>query len=219
MAKVSEIKFDVKGVSYKVNVNCTSNGQFNANIPKNVADALRISDKITASTLAELTKTFDEKLEHYKTIETTETLHILIMYRARGKYIEKKDGSFNFGHNDSLYSLNVSFSEIDNALGFDFIVAIKQTIDGKDKWFRAKLGKDCSHIQKEYNEPNIYHKMQEVYNHKLKNYKVIPFNEMALETLKIAEEKLRAASEMLYNFIKQDEEQILLTLTNQKLLS
>ncbi len=219
MAKVTEIKFDIKGKEYKLNINCTSSGQFNANIPKEVAESLRISDKITANTLAELTKDFEAKLSHYKRIETTETLFILIAYQARGKYTYKKDGSVLFGHSDEKHKINVSFSEIDNALGLDFFVAIKETIDGKDKWFKASLGSKFAHFQHQSKEPDIYHKEGEIWGNRMERYKAIPFNDLALATLKFAEEKLRSASEMLFNFINQDEEQIMLTLTNQKLLN
>lgn len=43
--------------------------------------------------------------------------------------------------------------------------------------------------------------------------------ETALETLRNAERKLKLASQQLFNFIEMDEEQISLTLNNQKLLS
>lgn len=218
MAKVSEIKFSVKGIDYKVNVNCNSSGQFNANIPKEVAEALRIDATLTSNTLVELNKIFDEKLKHYKTIETIESLHIWIAYQARGKYTYKTDGSILFSNLNNLYNIDVSFSEIDNAVGFDFFVAIKQVIDGKEKWFKAKLGSEFSWMcKKEYSQPSIYHK-QESIGRRMERYKIIPFNETALNTLIIAQEKLRMVSEVLFNFINKDEKEILLTLTNQKLL-
>lgn len=219
MAKVSELKFDLSGKEYKVNVNCTSSGEFNANLPENVAEALRISTKLKSDTLIGLTTDFNDKLKHYKTLQTKEELYIIISYHARGKYTYKKDGSVLFGHMDKKHNIDISFSEITNAVGLDFLVAIKQTIDSKKKWFRASLGKDCSHIQKEYSEPNVYHKMEAVRKCVIERCKIIPFNQVALETLESAQEKLRTVSEILYNFISQDEENILSTLTNQKLLS
>lgn len=220
MAKVSDLKFNLKGKDYSIPVNCNSSGQFNANIPLEVADALRIREKITAITLKDLSEDFFKKIAHFKTLETTEELFILVAYHARGKYTYKSDGSLLFGQSDEKHKIDISFAEIDNALGLDFTVAIKQTIDGKTKWFKAKLGKDYSWFQKEeYSQPNIYHKQEEIWNPKLKRFKIIPFSETALQSLKFAEEKLRVVSEMLHKFISQDEESILLTLTNQKLLN
>jgi len=219
MAKVSEIKFDLKGQSLKINVNCTSGGQFNAKIPKDIAEALRIDERITANTLLELTDNFNEKLKKYKNIQTTEELFILVAYQARGRYTYRKDGSALFGWNNSIYKIDISFSEIDNALGLDFFVAIKQTIDGKDKWFKAKLGSEFSHICKEYNYPTAYHKHMPITSYRLERFKIIPFNQKALDTLNSAQERFRELSEMLFNFISQDEEKILLTLTTQKLLT
>lgn len=220
MAKVSDIKFQVKGVDYKVNVNCTSSGQFNANIPKEVAEALRIDEKITAETLHDLNEKFKNSLDKYKSLETVETVHIFVAYQARGAYSYRKDGSVLFENCDKKYNIEISFSTNDNAFGFDFFVAIKQTIDGKDKWFRAQLGKDHSPIQeKQYSQPDIYHKCGSISDHRLERYKIIPFNETALNTLQFAEDKLRSVSEMLFDFINQDEEMISLALTNQKLLN
>lgn len=218
MAKVSTIKFDFKGVASTINVNCTSGGEFNCNLPEEISEALRVSSKLTANTLSALEKSFFDALKKYKEAETKEELFILIAYFARGHYAQNKKGDILFGGYRHKYELQVNFSRPRNALGLDFMVAIKQTIDKKDKWFAAKLGKDCSWIQeKEYSQPDVYHKQEEI--HHPSEYKQIPFSPIALESLKTAEEKLRTASEMLFHFIEQDEEKILLTLTNQKLLT
>lgn len=219
MAKISEIKFELKGVHYKVNVNCTSGGQFNANIPDEIAEALRIDKKITANTLNEILATFNKSLKLYKEAKTSQTLHILIAYQASGAYIERKDGGHLFYYDDKKYTIRTSFNEIENALGLDFKVAICEVIDGKEKWFEAKLGKDHSHIQEsQFFQPDVYHKTTNIYQNRLERFKIIPFSQTALDTLNSTQEKFRAISEMLFNFINQDEQQILSTLTNNKLL-
>lgn len=216
MAKVSELKFNINGIDYKVNVNCNSSGEFNANVPDNVAQALRIRSKLTSDTLLGLENTFREALEKYKKIETKETLHILISYGARGNYMYNSEGYCMFGQSDK-HHMNISFNKFQNAVSLDFLVAIKEDIDGKVQWFEAQLGGDLSQFDPRYSEPNKYHKSDRISS--VDNYKIIPFNENALNTLNQANNKLRIVSEILYNFISQDEEQILLTLTNQKLLS
>jgi hypothetical protein len=218
MAAISKLKFNIAGLDYTVNVNCNSSGQFSANLPKEVAEALRINEKLVSDNLGTLTKTFEDKLKEYKNAETKEELFILVAYHARGEYTYKKDGSILFSHMDEKHNINISFSEISNALGLDFTVAIKQTIDGKEKWFEAQLGSDFAHFQKEFNQPDIYHKQATISQHRFKRYKIIPFNQIALNTLTGAQEKLRTLSEMLFNFVSQDEVAMLETLTNTKLL-
>lgn len=217
MAKIKDLKFEIKGEKFSVNVNCTSTGLFTANIPRFIADALHLSERLSASSLKELEKIFFDAINRYKTSETKEELFLAIKYGANGRYNRKSDGYPLFGQHGTKYYINMSFGEID-VLGFEFEVAIKETIDGKASWFEAKLGKDFSHIQeKQHSEPDKYHKNGKLYN--LDKWKMIPFSEKALETLKIAEEKIRQASETLFNFIEQDEKVIEQKLTSQKLLS
>ena len=218
MAKITDISFDINGVPYKINVNCTSSGQFTAKLPKHVAEALRMDETLTAHTLTGLTSTFESSLKHYKTLQTTETLHILVSYHARGKYTYKKDGSVLFGQSERRYQIDISFSEISDAVGFDFMVAIKQVIDGKERWFRAYLGSDFPAFKEESYEPEKYHKSSPIYPSRLERYKILPYSATALQTLETAQEKMRVLSESLFNFINQDEEVMFLTLNNQKLL-
>lgn len=218
--KVSDIKFDLNGVSYKVNVNCSSSGEFTANLPENVAETLRLDKKLKSNTLASLVKDFNDKIEAYKKAETSVELYILIAYQARGKYTYRKDGSVLFSHLNKKYYIENSFDTVNNAVGIDFTVAIKEIIDTKVKWFKAKLGKDFSHIcREEQSQPDVYHKEGEISEFRIDRYKIIPFSETALNTLQAAEDKLRDLSEMLFNFIEQDEVKILETLSSQKLLN
>lgn len=217
MAKISTIKFPFKGVELSVNVNCTSSGQFNANLPDEVAEALRIDKKIKSATLSDLEKIFNDALKKYRESETKEELFILIAYHARGEFTKDSDGNYLFGGYSHKYDLKVNFDKPKNAIGLDFTVAIKQTVDNVPKWFKAKLGSDCSWLQKkEYSQPNVYHKQGEIYH--VSEYKQIPFSEPALESLKNVSEKLRKASEILFHFIEQDEKQIEFILTKNKLL-
>jgi len=126
-------------------------------------------------------------------------------------YTERKDGSALFYYNDDKYKIDVSFSDISNAIGLDFVIAIKETIDGKSEWFEAQKEEDGS-----YKKCDGRRKIR---NSLLKRGKTIPFNQSALDTLNMAQEKFRQLSETLFNFINQDEEQIMLTLTNNRLLN
>ena len=217
MAKVTDFKFDINGQNYIVHVNCNSSGQFSANLPDAVSDALRITAQLTAPTLEKLSTTFNDAIKAYKTRETKQELFILMAYYARGNYAKYKSGNILFGGHGHKYHLDVSFSKPQNAIGLDFFVAVKETIDGKPIWYKAKLGSECSYIQDQSKEPDKWHKMEKVYHPD--DYKAIPFSEAALQSLNNANEKIRAASETLFHFIEQDEIQIEYLLTNQKLLN
>ena len=209
MAKVGVIKFKLKGVDEKANVNCNSSGQFSAKLPTEIAEALRINEELTSTKLTTLEVEFEDCIRKYESIKTTYETFIIVAYQARGKYIERKDGGHLFFYNDDKHKITVSFSEISNAVGLDFEVAIKETIDGKERWFETELGDDGA-----YTKTNT-----QIKSSLLKRGKAIPFNKAALDTLNAAQEQFRTLSEILFNFISQDESKILEILTNQKLLT
>lgn len=216
MAKIKDLKFEIKGEQHTVHVNCTSDGVFTANIPKFVASALHLNDKLTAPTLKDLERIFFNAINKYKTAETTQEMYILIRYGACGIYKRKENGDYLFGDHSNNYNMRNHFDELDS-LGFEFKVVIKETIDGKASWFNARLGKDFAHFDEKQKDPNKYHKDGTCYY--ADKYKAIPFSEKAVETLTIGRERIRQISEMLFNFINQDEKLIEQKLTNQKLLS
>jgi hypothetical protein len=87
--------------------------------------------------------------------------------------------------------------------------------------FQLEGGDKFPHWEKDkVSNPDKYYKFgAAIWTSKLKELKFIPFSEVALQSLENAQEKIRSISEFLFNFIEQDEEQILLTLTSQKLLN
>lgn len=208
MAKVKELNFEIKGTKHKINVNCTSAGIFTANLPQEVADALRMDHRLTSKTLAELEQCLNSSVMDYLKAQTVCELYIIVAYQARGCYNEKKDGGALFYHDDPKYRIESSFNHIDNAIGIDYRVVVKETIDGNPRWFGTH------YINGKYEKSN-----SQLSHNFLSRGKAIPFNEAALNTLEMAQEKFRELSEMLFNFINQDEEQILLTLTQQRLLT
>lgn len=217
MAKIKDLKFEIKGEQHSVHVNCTSGGEFTANIPRFVAEALHLRDKLSAPALKDLERIFFDAINKYKTAETTQEMFILIRYGSCGIYKRKENGDYLFGDNGNNYNMRNHLNDLD-ALGFEFKVVIKETIDGKANWFDAKLGKDYAHFEEDkQKDPDKYHKNGTCYY--VDKYKAIPFSEKAVETLTVGQEKIRQISEMLFNFIEQDEKVIEQKLTSQKLLS
>lgn len=219
MAKVSDIKFEIKGTNYVVHVNCDSKGWFSANIPTVVSEALDIQSKIRANTFKLLEQDFHAAIDRYKKAETKQELLIAIKYLSAGRFCEYKDGSVFFNDN-SDYHLSISFeNNSTDAIAFHFELIIKETIDTVENLFHAKKGKDFPHWDKEQNDnPEKYYKGQSFYaGHK--EWKYIPFSQAAFDSLTNAQEKIRAVSELLFKFIKQDEKKIELLLTQNKLLT
>jgi hypothetical protein len=225
VAKITDLKFKLKGEDLSIPVNCNSGGQFTCNIPAQVSLALNIQSKLMETNLDTLRTKFYDAIERYRNAETKQELFILIRYASSGRYSEKENGYPLFGGYRHPYLLGGGSSFNDNnldGLGFEFEVAISETIDGVTNWFHAEIKDEGNallfpELKFVEHDPSEYIKGSRFYHPE--NYKKIPFSNTALKTLKVAQEKIRQASEMLFNFIEQDEEQILLTLTSQKLLN
>lgn len=221
MAKITHFKFTIAGIDYKININCNSSGQFTGNLPDKVASALNLDKRIIGKTLDDIKVKFYNEMDRYKNAETVEDLFILIRYGARGQYMrkEKKEEGTLFGQHGSGYYLDLGFGfDTVSALAFDFQVCIRETIDGEENWFKAKKGKDFAHWDKEQqSNPDKWYKGGEFHYYN-NSWKSIPFTEKAYITLKIGRESLRKISEMLFNFIEQDELQIEASLIAGRLL-
>jgi hypothetical protein len=223
MVKITDIKYVFNGQELKAPVNVTSDGRFNTSIPVEIAKKLDLRTKIIAGSLADLTKEFFAALHRYKTAETTIEQFILIRYGAAGKYSYRKDGSLMFGRqsNNNKYALSFDWSSrgID-AFGFSYLVAFKETVDTVVNWYQAEQGKDLARWEERYKqEPDKWFKGSSLSKSEVDKYKAIPFIEDAIKTLDVAQERIRAVSEMLFNFIEQDALQIADTLTKNKLLT
>jgi len=215
MAKITTEKFEIAGKEYQVHINCTSTGQFNANIPQFVATALGIDARLSSINLSDIVTALRTAIRKYKEAETSQELFILIRYRASGDCNWSSKGTVLFNQ-QSPYHLSVSFeSSSVSCVALDYKLAFKETVDGVVKWYEAREGHKFFN---ESEDENKLYKGSHIWDSSLKNFKAIPYSEIAVASLDNAKEKLRAASELLFNFIEQDEEQILLTLTNQKLL-
>lgn len=220
MAKISTIKYTFQGKELIANVNVNSQGEFSCNIPEDIAKALNLRMKITSYNLGELESNFRNSLKRYKEAETKLELYILIRYHACGEYSCKSDGSVLFGNN-SIYQTKCSFSEFRNAVGIDYMVAFKKTVDGVVNWHKGISKRDRFESDANpYEYVNGYRiDNQKIFESKTDLYKKIPFNQDALNTIKSAQEQFRKLSETLFNFMEKDEEQILLALSNKKLLN
>lgn len=206
MARVKILEFEIQKVKYKIPVNVKGDGTFNAVLPDEVAKALNILPKMKNTTLNGLEEVFTQAINRYKTAETKQEIFIFIRYQSCGKFSKKQNGStlFQNGYNDP-YLLQVSWSTAGySAIAFDYHIVIKETIDNVINWYSTYTIENERRKDSKFNNPD--------------SWKKIPYSKIAEESLKNAADKLRSLSEMLFNFIEQDEKLIESTLTNKKLL-
>ncbi len=216
MAKISEIKFDIKGVQFKINVNCSSSGIFTANVPDLVCESLSIQREQRASTLNELEKKIKDAIDKYKNSETKEELYLFIKYGSHGDYNSRGSISEGTLHNDRRFKVDGSFIR-HSCLLFDFKIRIKETIDGTVSYYSVTHGRSFRGIGEEECDPNKYYKYEKL--NMVEDWVKIPYTEEAFVNLSQAKEKIRMVSEMLFNFVSKDENEISLILNNQKLLN
>jgi len=215
MARVSKIKFEFLGETNEVPVNCGSSGVFTCKIPAQVASALQIHQDLSAKTLSELEKEFFAALSTFKESTRSEEVLICIIYKASGSFQMRADGMPMFGGYRNKYCMEMSSWDYIDAVGFEYNVLIKETINAKFKYFEARKG-ESNAFNKDNDDPNKWYKWSEF---SVKDgHKLIPYSEEAEATLKRAAETIRKMSEMLFDFIEKDPALIEAHLKNQTLI-
>lgn len=219
MAKIKEHKFSIAGINYRVNINCTSKGEFSAKIPDDICKPLKLRSRLSGSTLTDVEKQLNEAIDRYKNAETTETVHIAIRYAARDAYSKKANGEplYDSYNNPFLLALGFSFSDI-SAIAFDFEVCICETVDGETRWFHSEKGSDVSHIfrNENHDDDKFYRRSQFV---GIQYWTKIQYTEKSHETLIQGREAIRKISEILFNFANQEPDQINAALSAGNLLT
>ena len=215
MAKIKKIELRLQGKDFVININCNSSGEFTANLPDEIAIALGLTKRQEASTLKRIEDVIYSSYKRYLNAETNHEFFIAIEYKARGVYTFR-DGDLDFVLFPSSSEYQMSgFSESIDAIGFEFKVLIKETVDGVSTYYEVRLDKDMSMLNQEAEELKKY-KAGRV--HLRSHVKLIPYSETALNTLKDARNKLIAISAMLFNFPQKPTEEIESILTSGRLL-
>lgn len=216
MAKIKTLRFEIKKEMFSININCTTKGLFTANLPLEIYQPLNLEGRLVEDTLELLESNIYKAFNKYKNAATKEELSIFIKYGSGGDFAKKENGDLLSGNYENKYPLRADWGRIENLLGFDFKVTIKETIDGNVNWYNTRLGYKEEFKGGAKGERKTYHKHTHVSDSD--KYKAIPFNENYLSTLKLISEKIRNASEILYNFISQDEKVIENILSSKKAL-
>lgn len=209
MAKVDTIKLDIDGELYTYNINVGKSGIFKCNLDFHVAQRLGIDPSQVSDKLVKVKDTIMSAYKDYMEATKVQEPYIAIRYQANGSYRWKVGGKEPiFPNYGSPYNLHSSSSAPD-CLGFDFKVYIKETSSsGNEGWYNAyfddtgKLRKKRSHFC--FSRPT--------------DCKIIPYTEEAYKTLSKARDGIRTISEILFNFMEQDENAMIESLIKGNLL-
>jgi len=200
MARVGKIKYEFQNEHLQSPISCNSSGEFSCRLPIGISTALMLPYELKGKTMEDVTNAFFDALNRYKNAKTKQEILIHIQYQASGNYnwsLAKNSVLFD-GNSD--YHMRMAFSEMD-ALAFKFNVVIKETVDGTETLYRAVKGKNMAHGE-HMDEPEKYFKYGNYYPGN-ENGKYIPYSDKALDSLELVQERIRSASEVLFNFIEQ----------------
>ncbi len=195
--KVDTLKFVIDGEEFTSNINVNKSGEFSCELHWKVVNALGLKcNKYYAKKLSEITSEINEKHHAYREAKKVTDLFILIEFKAAGCYHKFMDKS-------SEYTLQELFGN--DAIMFTFKVYIRETSStGVVTWY------DTRKTDEGYEKHGTLYSVRG---------KLIPFTDKALETLKKAQEGIEKISDILYNFINQDEKQIMESLNSGNLLT
>lgn len=216
MARVDTIELNIDGTKYKYNVNVGKAGIFKCILDLSISEKLGLkTNKILSSKLSDLKTEINTVYINYLNATTKEFTYIWILYKSDGKYSENKQG-YSLFHHTSKYSLRQTGREPDG-LHFDFGVVIKEkSSTGVEIWYETQKGQGCINFNEEnLKDPNKYYKRRQTYR---VDGKLIPYSKEAFDTLEKAREGIRSISEILFNFINQDENLIEASLLGGNLL-
>jgi hypothetical protein len=204
MAKVSTLKFELKGINYEVPVNCGVSGIFKASLPKEVWLTLGIrNSELQFSKLSDLETEFFNHITRYREAKTTEVLLIKLRYKSKGIFCKTTEGYPLFLRDKDFY-LETQWDSVNNAIGFDFEVFFEVDTDGHKTRYKAVKGKNLF-IPDKTIDPEKYYKDGRSIDTST-GWITIPYSDEAFNTLEIASRGLRNLSELLYNFISKDPE-------------
>ena len=208
MAKVDTIKMHIEGKDYVYNINVGKAGIFKCSIDWKVANVLGVETLMENQKLQDLRISILTPYKAYLEAEIQYSVWLGIEYKANGFNTQKKDGFPMFTRHTgckSFYADGFHFTKA-SALLFGFKIYIKQdNSTGTTIWHEAEKMPDdfeAGKFDKIYEGFRMERSTTSTYG------KVIPYSDKALDTLKKASEGIRGISEILFNFLSQDEELI-----------
>jgi len=213
MARIKTVKYRIHGILRDIGLNCRSNGEFTCKLPEEIKEAFDIHRDLSASTLQDLEKELAELIDRYRNAKTKSELMIGIQYKSGGRYNRDKDGKIL--HPETWSD---RFHDSGSSLTFDYEIFIMETVDTVVNWYHTRKGDPESIFDDRKDEdPEKYYKSNK--EHRKPEYTMIPYTDEALTKLEQNTEVIRKTNEVIHQFIDQDENKIIETLLNQKLLT
>jgi len=217
MAKVDTIELNILGKDYTYNVNVGKEGIFRVRLDLLVAQTLGIESKIEFKTLDDLTSYIYTPYREFLEAKKEEKAIIWIDFKSSRSMCTDQKG-FQLLPLHSKY-VKSDFSDIPSiAFEFGLIIEVSHST-GTTTYYKAKLGRellDWEQKRKENFDENKVYKDSQTYS--VPGAKKIPFTIESYNTLIKARQGLRSISEILYNFIKQDEADIVKTLSEGNIM-
>lgn len=209
MAKVDTIILNIEGKEYKYNVNVGKAGIFKCQLDWAVAEKLGLEKStITSERKDDLTMQINKAYSAFIEATKVEEAFISIVYKSCADFSYNSEGIRMFPNSGNSHNLSISFDYGMPALAFKFTVYIRETLStGQVIWYDTKKGgyPFLFEDDQEPLDPNKYYKNGQ---RSSIGGVLIPYSEQAMEKLEKAKEGIRNISEILFNFVSQDTEQI-----------
>lgn len=220
MAKIDELKFEINGKEYKSNVNVRKSGAFVVKLDWTVAETLGLVSEYVGDTKEEVVDPITIAYHNYLNSKKQYKLFIGIVFKVNGSFMKDSEG-FNLFNpiganvNDREHYAKDAVWAVASQLHYGYKIYCKETHDsGNEVWYQVSEydGRELHSWDKVIDGFLLGHPTHSTEG------KLIPYSKQSLETLAKAKEGLRAISEILFNFISQDEENIVKTLAGGNLL-
>ncbi|SFU77278.1 hypothetical protein SAMN05216480_12337 [Pustulibacterium marinum] len=207
MAKVDTIELHIYGEDYRYNINVNKDGLFRIKVDRVVAEVLDLrSTQLGERTLKALKDLILIPYGKFLEANTREEMYIGIIYEVNGFFADVISDTISISNHYKSKFHKMGFSDSPDSLSFKITVLIKEIYStGNDQWFYAKKTNNG------FTKGRI--------NMRLSNQTVIvPYSDEAYQTLCKAKDGLQKISKILFNFLDQEETEIVKQLNSGQLL-
>lgn len=204
MARIDTLKFNINDKEYESHVNVNKAGIFSVHLHWEVTQAFNLGNigEISGTSKDKLINPILTAYSEYKKSKTVYSLHLAIEYKASNHFTYYENGHSMFNQFEEFYERG--YEKVVNKLFFGYKVYCKEVNSlGAVIWHEAvNIESGEAHGRKVFDGFYVGSIVYGV------SGKIIPYTKEAEETLRKAKEGIRKISEILFNFISQDEKLI-----------
>lgn len=209
MARVDKIDLNIDGKEYSYNINVGKKGVFSVKIDWDVLKKINLSGSDLSDTVLDnLRNRIITAYYNYLDSTKVEEMYIFIKYAASGKFVYNSSGKAMFSSYKNKFSIDTFSKPTSNLVGVSFKVFIlEKSSTGNELWYSTRKGDPSSIFpdRKDEIENELYKDSQEFGK---PDGIMIPYSEKAVNTLEKAIEGLRSISEILFDFVSKEPEEI-----------